>query len=189
MEAKKKRTKQRKKPLSHSQLIAMQWRAERSDLELDNFLLAIYFMRLGAIVDRGYDRYCQKFFGVSGGDMRLMLALRRSGAPFVKRPTDLFKALLVTSGAITKKVDRLQAAGFVDRLADPSHAGGFLVQLTKRGLQVVDLATEHLANESALAPAMALLTAQQRQQGIDFTLALLSGLEAEMASMARADTD
>ncbi len=169
----------RQRSPSHSELIAMQWQAERSDLDLDNFLLAIYFMRLGTVVDRAYDRYCQNKFGISGGDMRLMLALRRSGSPYVKRPTDLFKALLVTSGAITKKVDRLQAAGYVDRLTDPNHAGGFLVQLTKRGLQAVNQATDHLANESALAPAMAKLSSDERQKGIAFVLGLIADLERD----------
>lgn len=162
---------------SLSELITLQWQREREDLDLQNFLLAIYFMRLGTLVDRAYDRYCQKQFGINGGDMRLMLALRRSGPPYVKRPTDLFRALLVTSGAITKKVDRLVEAGFVERSVDPNHSGGFLVHLTKRGLHVVEQAIEHLANHSALAPAMAQLSPELRKQGSDFALRMLSALE------------
>lgn len=162
---------------SLSELITLQWQREREDLDLQNFLLAIYFMRLGTLVDRAYDRYCQKQFGINGGDMRLMLALRRSGPPYVKRPTDLFRALLVTSGAITKKVDRLVEAGFVERSPDPSHSGGFLVHLTKRGLHVVEEAIEHLANHSALAPAMSRLSPEERKHGTDFALRMLSALE------------
>lgn len=162
---------------SLSELITLQWQREREDLDLQNFLLAIYFMRLGTLVDRAYDRYCQKHFGINGGDMRLMLALRRSGPPYVKRPTDLFRALLVTSGAITKKVDRLVEAGFVERSVDPNHSGGFLVHLTKKGLHVVEQAVEHLANHSALAPAMAQLSPELRKQGSDFALRMLSALE------------
>jgi DNA-binding MarR family transcriptional regulator len=163
---------------SHSQLIAMQWRTERSDLELDNFLLAIYFMRLGTLVDRAYDRHCQKEYGIGGGDMRVMLALRRSGPPYVKRPTDLFRALLVTSGAITKKVDRLVSAGYAERMPDPSHGGGFLVHLTRKGLQVVESAIEHLARHSVLGPAMEQFTPEERRRGSDFTLRVLSMLES-----------
>ena len=162
---------------SLSEMITMQWQTERSDLDLQNFLLAIYFMRLGTLVDRAYDRHCQRQYGVNGGDMRLMLALRRSGPPYVKRPTDLFRALLVTSGAITKKVDRLLEHGYVERLPDPSHNGGFLVHLTKKGLQVVEHAVEHLAQHSALAPAMARLSGDERKRGTDFVLRVLSALE------------
>lgn len=163
---------------SLGELITMQWQRERDDLDLENFLLAIYFMRLGTLVDRAYDRHCQKEYGINGGDMRLMLALRRSGPPYVKRPTDLFRALLVTSGAITKKVNRLVEAGYVERLPDPSHNGGFLVHLTKTGLQVVEQEIEHLANHSALAPAMSRFTAEERKRGSAFVLGILSALES-----------
>ena len=173
---------------SSSELITVQWHRERGDLDLENFLLAIYFMRLGTLVDRAYDRHCQKRYGINGGDMRLMLALRRSGPPYVKRPTDLFRALLVTSGAITKKVDRLVEAGYVERLPDPSHNGGFLVHLTKKGLQVVELAIEHLANRSALGPAMSQFTAEERRRGAAFALRTLSALEST-AEDAEDETD
>ncbi len=163
---------------SHSQLITMQWRTERSDLDLDNFLLAIYFMRLGTLVDRAYDRHCQKEYGIGGGDMRVMLALRRGGPPYVKRPTDLFRALLVTSGAVTKKVDRLVSVGYAERMPDPSHGGGFLVHLTKKGLQVVESAIEHLARHSVLGPAMEQFTPEERRRGSDFTVRVLSMLES-----------
>ena len=168
---------------SLSELITLQWQREREDLDLQNFLLAIYFMRLGTLVDRAYDRHCQKHYGVNGGDMRLMLALRRSGPPYVKRPTDLFRALLVTSGAITKKVDRLVQVNYVERLPDPSHSGGFLVHLTKKGLQMVEHAVEHLAKHSALAPAMSKLAPEERQRGSDFALRILSALEKAEADL------
>ena len=160
-----------------SELITLQWKRERDDIELDDFLLAIYLMRLGTLVDRAYDRYCRKKYAIGGGDMRVLLALRRSGPPYVKRPTDLFRNLLVTSGAITKKVDRLVAAGFVERLPDPGHNGGFLVHLTRKGLHAVEEAVVYLAEESVLKPATQRLTPEERQRGIDFTLRLLSELE------------
>jgi DNA-binding MarR family transcriptional regulator len=134
-------------------------------------------MRLGTLVDRAYDRYCRKKYAIGGGDMRVLLALRRSGPPYVKRPTDLFRNLLVTSGAITKKVDRLVAAGFVERLPDPGHNGGFLVHLTRKGLHAVEEAVVYLAEESVLKPATQRFTPEERQRGIDFTLRLLSELE------------
>jgi DNA-binding MarR family transcriptional regulator len=165
------------RPPSLSELISLQWQRERQDLDLENFLLAIFLMRAGTLVERAYDRHCQATYGVNGGDMRVMLALRRSGPPYVKRPTDLFRALLVTSGAITKKVDRLADVGYVERLIDPSHSGGFLVHLTKRGLQVVDEAVRHLATQSALGPAMSSLSPEARKRGLEFALHVVSELE------------
>ena len=143
-------------------------------------------MRLGTLVDRAYDRMCQKKYGINGGDMRLLLALRRSGPPYVKRPTDLFRALLVTSGAVTKKVDRLVDAGYTERLPDPSHNGGFLVRLTRKGLHVVEDAVQQLATKSALGPAMARLSPAERDAGSKFALNLLSALEQD-SEVARDD--
>ena len=163
-------------------LISLQWQRERSDLDLSDFLLAIYCMRLGTYVDRAYSRNCQRRYGFSGSDMRVLLALRRSGPPYVKRPTDLFKALLVTSGAMTKKVDRLSTLGMVERLPDPGYTGGFLVHLTRLGLQTVDEATEWLARESVLAPAMEQFTAAERQAGTRFVLRTLAALESTLTA-------
>jgi DNA-binding MarR family transcriptional regulator len=159
------------------ELITAQWQRERGDLDLSNFLLAIYLMRLGTIIERSFGRLCEQRYGISGSDMRVLFALRRGSPPYVKRPTDLFRALLVTSGAITKKVDRLEALNLVERLQDPGHLGGFLVRLTKKGVQTADQMVETLATESVIAPAMEQFSRTEREQGSRFALAALSALE------------
>lgn len=162
---------------SHIELITLQWQHERSDLDLSNFLLAIYFMRLGTLVERAFDRMCQRVWGVSGSDMRVLLALRRGGPPYAKRPTDLYRALIVTSGAITKKIDRLASHGMVERMIDPGHAGGFIVHLTKKGLEAVEQAVVKLAKESSVAPAMARFSEDERAAGNAFCLRTLALME------------
>ncbi len=117
--------------------ITRQWEQARPDLDLGDFLLAIYLRRLGRLIESEYERMCQARFGMSAWDMRVLLALRRGGPPYAMRPTDLFEALLVTSGAVTKQVDRLQRRRLVKRLPDPDHGGGFRVQLTDRGLDAL----------------------------------------------------
>lgn len=169
------------------ELITVQWQRERGDLDLSNFLLAIYLMRLGTIIERSFDRLCNERYGISGSDMRVLFALRRGGPPYVKRPTDLFRALLVTSGAITKKVDRLAALDMVERLQDPGHQGGFLVCLTKKGVRVADQMVETLATESVIAPAMQQLSKAERQQGSRFALSVLSSLETLQSDPASDD--
>jgi DNA-binding MarR family transcriptional regulator len=159
------------------ELITLQWQRERSDLDLSDFLLAIYFMRLGMLVERAYGRMCERRYHISGADMRVLLALRRGGPPYARRPTDLFRALVVTSGAMTKKVDRLTEHGLVERMPDPGHAGGFLIRLTRNGLQVVEEVVEYLAKESVIAPAMAQFTTAEREAGNRFALRVLVSLE------------
>ena len=167
------------KPPGSSQIefIALQWQREHSELDLSNFLLAIYFMRLGTLVEQVFDKMCQGLCGISGSDMRVLLALRRSGRPYAKRPTDLYRALLVTSGAITKKIDRLASLGMVERQPDPSHGGGFIVHLTKKGLDIVEKAIVKLAEESSIAPAMAHFSDAERAAGNEFCLRTLALME------------
>jgi len=172
---------------SFIELITVQWQRERGDLDLSNFLLAIYLMRLGTTIELAFGRQCEARYRISGSDMRVLFALRRGGPPYVKRPTDLFRALLVTSGAMTKKVDRLEDLGMVERLPDPGHLGGFLVRLTKKGLHVADEMVEILANESVIAPAMGQFTKAEQEQGSRFALRMLSGLESAGLSDAQAD--
>src|SRR5260221_3891414 len=160
------------------ELITVQWQRERSDLDLSNFLLAIYLMRLGTLIGRDFDQRCRKSYRISGSDMRVLFALRRGGPPYVKRPTDLFQALLVTSGAMTKKVDRLASLGMVERVRDPGHLGGFLIRLTKKGVQVADEMVEGLAKQSAIDPAMGQFTQSEREQGNRFARRMLVALEA-----------
>jgi DNA-binding MarR family transcriptional regulator len=163
---------------SFIELITVQWQRERGDLDLSSFLLAIYLMRLGTMIERDFDRLCQRDYRVSGSDMRVLFALRRGGPPYVKRPTDLFKALLVTSGAMTKKVDRLATLGMVERVQDPGHLGGFLIRLTKKGFRVADEMVETLAKRSAIDPAMGQFTPTEREQVSRFALRMLVALEA-----------
>jgi DNA-binding MarR family transcriptional regulator len=163
--------------LGHADDVTRTWRRERPDLDLADFLLGIYLMRLGRITEQYFGRICEEHFGVRGADMRVLLALRRGGPPFAKRPTDLFQALLVTSGAITKQIDRLVGLDVVERKPDPDYRGGFLVQLTRRGLDMVDAATDILAKTAAITPAMQMLDPKERKAGEQFCFKLLNGLE------------
>jgi DNA-binding MarR family transcriptional regulator len=159
--------------------IAGSWRREQPDLAMDDLLLSICLTRLGRMLDARYHRRCQERFGISGADLRVLLALRRAGRPYARRPTDLFRALIVTSGAITKQVDRLLAKGLVARMQDPLHDGGFLVHLTAKGLKLVNIALEDLAGDATLAGAMAQLSPREREAGIRFCAHLIRQLEQQ----------
>jgi len=142
--------------------ITSAWKRERPDLDLSDFLLCIYLMRLGRRVDSAYDLMCRTEFGISGPDMRVLFALRRSGSPYARRPTDLYMSTLVTSGAITKQVDRLQELGFVERKENSSDQKSVMIQLTRRGLRAADKATDILAKQSVISTATRRLSARDR---------------------------
>jgi DNA-binding MarR family transcriptional regulator len=93
--------------------------------------------------------------GVSFGEYLVLAALRRAGPPYRMNPTALFNAVVLSSGAMTNRLDGLEAMGFVERLPDPNDRRGRLVALTDKGRELVDAAvSDHLANEERLLEAL-----------------------------------
>jgi DNA-binding MarR family transcriptional regulator len=133
---------------SHASEIAASLKRERPDLDPSDYLYLIYAQRVGRILDTVDDRHCRAEFGMSAPDMRVLFALRRAGPDYALRPTELFRALLITSGAITKQVDRLAGTGHVDRLPGPPKSGGFLIRLTAKGKRTADQAMTSLVHSS-----------------------------------------
>ena len=99
---------------------------------------------------------------LANGDFDMLAAMRRGGPPFVARPVELSRSLLVTTGAITKRLDRLEAQGLVDREAVDDDGRGKLVRLTPTGLEVTDrLIAVHLDNQRRLQAG---LTDEERRR-------------------------
>lgn len=93
--------------------------------------------------------------GLAPGDFDVLAALRRSGPPHALSNGELARTTLVTAGAVTKRIDRLAAAGLVTRATDPDDARGRVVTLTGRGRRLVDrLIRVHLGNEAAILDAL-----------------------------------
>ncbi|SFF85425.1 DNA-binding transcriptional regulator, MarR family [Actinopolymorpha cephalotaxi] len=89
--------------------------------------------------------------GLAPGDFDVLAALRRSAPPHALPSGELARATLVTPGAVTKRVDRLAAAGLVTRTRDPEDARGRIATLTTAGRRLVDkLMRAHMLNEAAI---------------------------------------
>jgi len=161
--------------------IASAWKHERPDLNLSDLLFCIYLMRLGRRIESAYDLMCRTEFGISGYDMRVLFALRRSGSPYARRPTDLYMSTLVTSGAITKQVDRLQKLGFVERKENSSDQKSVMVQLTRRGIRAANKATDILAKQSVISNATRRFSARDRTSAEKLIKLLLEECESAMS--------
>jgi DNA-binding MarR family transcriptional regulator len=72
-------------------------------------------------------------FGLSFGDFDVLNTLRRSGDQDGTNPRVLARASLITSGAMTTRLDRLERVGLIVRAADPADRRGVLVRLTAQG--------------------------------------------------------
>ena len=134
----------------HVARIADRWRAVRPDLDVSPLLL------LGRVewVQARADAALRPTFAAAGlgnGEFNALAALRRSGPPHALSPGALAEAMLVTSGAVTKRIDRLVGRGLVTRETGPADGRERVVTLTGAGRELVDeLITRHLANEDRL---------------------------------------
>jgi DNA-binding MarR family transcriptional regulator len=158
-------------PVAH---IVEQWADARPDLDASPILIVGRIAR----VDQKLEAALRPPFAainLGNGDFDVLAALRRSNEPFALRPAELSRALLVTTGAITKRIDRLEVQGYVTR--DPTVADdgrGKLVRLTRKGRTLVDrMMPMHLANEHRLLSA---LTTTERKT----LAALLAKLDASL---------
>lgn len=135
--------------------LAQQWQEQRPDLDLTAFRLVAAVMQLAQVLEAEFRALAQAKFGIGSGDMRILLALRRTKAPHAMRPTDLFQALLVSSGAVTKQVDRLISMGYVERVQAQSGSRRQLIALTARGIAAADFAQDAIATSLAgIAPTL-----------------------------------
>ena len=130
-----------------------QWAGERPDLDLQTMGEVARLMAVGQLIERRIDAMAAAF-GVDRGQGDVLFALRRAGAPYRLSPSRLTDALLVTSGTMTNRLDRLEARGLIRRLPNPDDRRGVVIELTPEAREVVDRAvTEHVAREQEmLAP-------------------------------------
>lgn len=126
--------------------ILAQWQRERPDLDVSPMGIIGRMGRLSKHLERAIQETVSDF-GLNGGEFDVLATLRRSGQPYQLTPTDLFNSLMVSSGTMTHRIDRLEQADLVKRIPDPSDRRGTLIQLTSKGFNVIEKAVEaHVAN-------------------------------------------
>jgi DNA-binding MarR family transcriptional regulator len=100
--------------------------------------------------------------GLGEGEFDVLATLRRAGEPFERAPGELAAHTMVTTGAMTKRMDRLERDGLVTRRPSTSDGRGRVVALTRAGRELIDEAfTEHMRNERRL---LDYLTPEQADQ-------------------------
>ena len=151
-----------------------QWGRERPDLDAEALAIVGRLIRTASLAE---ERLAEglRTHGLERGWFDLLAPLRRAGEPYQLTPTQLMRATMLSSGGMTKRLDRLADAGLVERRPDPRDRRGTLVRLTPHGKAVVDAAlVDHLAGEEELLSALS----RTERRTLDAILRkLLAGLE------------
>lgn len=153
--------------------ILAQWRRERPDLDIFPMGMVGRLMRCAALVQQQLDPTFAEF-GMSGWEFDMLATLRRSGAPYRLAPTTLFSALMVTSGTMTHRLQRLEARGWITRVPNPEDARSTLVELTAEGFALIERAVQaHVANEHRMLAPLSPALLQQIDAGLSTWLQAL----------------
>jgi DNA-binding MarR family transcriptional regulator len=135
-------------------VILDQWRRERPDLDLTPMGVAGRI----AVLARVLEARAEKAFaghGLRQGEFDVLSALRRSGPPYTLIPSELSATLMMSRAGMTNRLDRLEAAGLVERTLDQTDRRSFRITLTTAGHKTIDAAmTDHADNLAQLTESL-----------------------------------
>jgi len=160
-------TKRARKAHRRDQLDRMldQWRRVRPEIDAEGMALVPRVMRVAHLYDAEMAR-ASRSFGLKPGWLDVLSALRRVGPPYRMSASELARWVLLSSGGMTSRLDRMEEAGLVRRRPDPSDRRGVLVELTPGGREVIDAAIDaHLALYEELVGGV--LTKAERRRFIE----------------------
>ncbi|AQS69573.1 MarR family winged helix-turn-helix transcriptional regulator [Streptomyces pactum] len=160
-----------------------QWAAVRPDLDTAAMEVFGRVFRLArAMGDRMEKAYAR--FGISRGEFDALATLRRSGEPYTLSPRQLSATLMLTTGGMTGRLDKLERAGLLRRSPDPHDRRGLQVTLTDRGLELIDEAVG--AGLAAQTEALSALDDERAAQLAGLLRDLLAGTEKQAQDAPRA---
>lgn len=116
--------------------LTAQWKKARPDLDSTPLAVVVRIMRVASLLQERLARVVGAH-GLEVWEYDVLATLRRNG-PDGLPPKQLLREMLLSSGAMTNRIDRLEQAGLVERVADPSDRRGTIVRLTVAGVSRVE---------------------------------------------------
>ena len=159
----------------HVDFVVAQWAQAMPSVDVSSMEIFGRMARISKHLERMRAEALAQY-GFKEGEFDVLATLRRAGAPYRLTPTELYRSLLITSGAMT---NRLESAGMVERIADNQDKRSSQVALTAQGKALIDKAvlTHTEIQELVLAP----LSAEQRELFAQLLKQMLAHLPGEGA--------
>ena len=115
------------------------WQAERPELDVSAMAVVGRLLSIGRLLEARANA-ALKPLGLHYTDLDLLATLRRSGKPYRLTPTQLRSSVVITSGAMTACLDRLEGNGLIARVANKSDRRSSAAELTPAGRKLIDKA-------------------------------------------------
>ena len=155
-------------------LILAQWHRERPDLDVSPMGLIGRTTRLASHYRKAIGKVFSQY-GLNPGEFDVLATIRRAGAPYQLSPTELFTSMMVSSGTMTNRIDRLEQAGLVERIPDERDRRGTLIKMTDKGFELIEAAvTAHVENEHRI---LSVLDKEEREDLSRLLRKLLRSIE------------
>jgi len=162
----------------HVDRLRGQWALELPDLDTEPMAILGRAFRLSNLVRPSIEATFADF-GLDRGEFDVIATLRRSGPPYRLTPTDMYASLMISSGGLTHRLDRLQKAGLIRREKSPHDGRSVLVALTEAGVALAEKAFRtDMASESSFLHA---LDGKEREALAALLRKLIVGIENDQA--------
>ena len=134
--------------------ILAQWRRERPDVDASPMAVCGEVWRAGERLRQGViANIASADLDMAGFDV--LLTLRRNGREQALSPSALAKDMLLSTSAMTNRLDRLEKRGLIARKTDPDDRRGLQIVLTDDGFAFVDgLVVSHVETEERMLAAL-----------------------------------
>ena len=126
------------------------WQRERPDIDVSSVSIISRIWRVGRYLEKErMDRLAE--LGTDRVTLDVLAMLRRSGPPYRRTAGELTRSSLLTSGGVSQRLDKLEKAGYVSRHIHPEDRRRIDVQLTEKGMTLIDeVLADLMEHESAL---------------------------------------
>lgn len=143
----------------HVDRLLVQWQHQRPDLDCSPMGVVGRLSRMSRIIDKEINKTF-KSNALSPVEFDILATLRRFNEPMT--PTELYQTLMLSSGAMSTRIEQLVKRGLIERIASSEDRRSCSVVLTREGKELINkVIEEHVINEKAILDP---LTDEQREQ-------------------------
>ncbi|MFM2611357.1 MarR family winged helix-turn-helix transcriptional regulator [Vibrio campbellii] len=150
--------------------VVSQWAKEKPELDTEPMAIMGRLMRIAKHMEN-HVAELHKRYDLKMGEFDVLATLRRSGKPYRLTPSELISSMMLTSGAMTNRLDKLEKKGLIAREHSKEDRRSVTVELTAKGFELIDsLIEKHLQAQHELMGSLSSAEKGQVNQALKLLL-------------------